>query len=263
MEHLRAQQQDHVGALGYVHELQRLEQAALWMLPANQRLDPHRSAGLEVDDRLIVQAQLSRGDAAGQVVGESQPAMHHPDHFGGRKGRLDLPSCLGHRGGLGGPRGCGDGGGRSGDVGASCSPIRVAASTAAVAAAAATAATLKATLAAAAAVALTVTSWPPATPPISTATTQGAVWTAIGGEANVSAAAAAAARHSSGSDGAGLGGRLHRSRRGHVNCRLSRDGRFGGYLSGGGGASKAGGGLLPALPEQHCQRSHRPTIRQS
>ena len=57
-EHPFADRDDRTGALRELEELAGTEQPALRMLPAQQRLDADGAAGRDLDDRLVVEAQL-------------------------------------------------------------------------------------------------------------------------------------------------------------------------------------------------------------
>ena len=64
---------DEAGLLGERDERQRRDQAAGRVLPADERLEPDDPVGREVDQRLVVEAQLAALDRAPQVVLEVDP----------------------------------------------------------------------------------------------------------------------------------------------------------------------------------------------
>ena len=64
---LAADGHDEPVLLGQRHELQRRDESPFGMLPADERLGGHDAAGIDVDDRLIVQHELVVGDAPFQI----------------------------------------------------------------------------------------------------------------------------------------------------------------------------------------------------
>ena len=66
LDHPHADGHDEAGLFGDVDELRRHERAALGMLPAQQRLDADDEAALEVDGRLVDDAQLVAVERAAQ-----------------------------------------------------------------------------------------------------------------------------------------------------------------------------------------------------
>ena len=66
--------------LGGGQEAARREQAVLGVLPADQGLDGHDAAVLEVDDRLVVQPQLILGQRAAQALLDPDPVAQAPAH---------------------------------------------------------------------------------------------------------------------------------------------------------------------------------------
>ena len=70
-QHPHRQRLDELGALGHGQELTRLQQPALGVLPANERLDAVHLAGAEVELRLVVQHELVA------LEGQAQLLLHH------------------------------------------------------------------------------------------------------------------------------------------------------------------------------------------
>ncbi len=80
-QHRAAERQDQSGGLGQRDEAARLQQAALRMRPAHQRLDADQLA-LQVDLRLVVQQQLAGVDGGAQVGLQRGARGDHGLHFG-------------------------------------------------------------------------------------------------------------------------------------------------------------------------------------
>ena len=79
-QHPFAERQDQAGFLGQRDEVGRRDHAALGMIPAHQRLEAGDLAGLQVEDRLVVDLELAVGDGLAQVELERaarlQPLVH-------------------------------------------------------------------------------------------------------------------------------------------------------------------------------------------
>ena len=68
LENPQANRRDHAGILGERDEIDRIDEAALGMLPANQCFEAGELAVLKRNDRLIVNAELFAIECAPQVV---------------------------------------------------------------------------------------------------------------------------------------------------------------------------------------------------
>ena len=75
-EHPVAERADQAGVLGDRDELDRVEEPAVGVLPAHERLDGGDGAALQLDDRLVDDAQLALLDPAPQLVLGPQPREH-------------------------------------------------------------------------------------------------------------------------------------------------------------------------------------------
>ena len=73
---------DQAAVLGDRDELGRVEQAALGVLPADQRLEAADLAGAEVDDRLVVERQLVAVERVAQLAFDLEPAHRTGPHLG-------------------------------------------------------------------------------------------------------------------------------------------------------------------------------------
>ena len=91
-----AERDDHAGLLGDRDEHRGRHFSAHRMFPAHQRLAGRHPAGAQVDQRLVVQPELLRGQArrAGRVRGRGVPAPLPPCPWrrnGGRRRRCSWP----------------------------------------------------------------------------------------------------------------------------------------------------------------------------
>ena len=68
-----AHRDDVAGLLGDVDELARHQQRPVRRLPADERLEPDDRAAAELDDRLVVEAELAAVLDAAQLAGEVEP----------------------------------------------------------------------------------------------------------------------------------------------------------------------------------------------
>ena len=66
-QHEPADRDDQPGLLGQRDEVQRRDQPAVGVLPADQRLDAGQPAGRQFDDRLVVDDELAVLDGAGRA----------------------------------------------------------------------------------------------------------------------------------------------------------------------------------------------------
>ena len=60
----------------------RPEARASWVLPAHQRLDPYDPAGVELDDRLVVELELAGVDCPSQLCGQLNTLARVMQHAG-------------------------------------------------------------------------------------------------------------------------------------------------------------------------------------
>ena len=90
LEHPASERDDQAGLLGERNELAGREHAALGMAPPHERLGADDAAGLQVDDRLVVQEKLRAFDRAVQI-GFQLEAL---DHGGAHAGLEDLAQAL-------------------------------------------------------------------------------------------------------------------------------------------------------------------------
>lgn len=80
-QHPLADRLDQAGLFGDADETPRHQQALLGMLPTHQRLDTAHPAAHQVDDRLVVQAELVVGQRQAQAVFDLQPVDGGIVHF--------------------------------------------------------------------------------------------------------------------------------------------------------------------------------------
>ena len=79
-EDLRAERHGEPRRLGGGEELRGGEQAVVGVLPAHERLDGGDRAGRQVEDRLVVQAQLAVGERAAQALLDLRGVQQAPAH---------------------------------------------------------------------------------------------------------------------------------------------------------------------------------------
>ena len=91
---------NHAGGFGNVNELHRADQAALGMVPAQQRLRFFNRARAEVNDRLVNHFKLLLGQCAAQVSGHSQPELGRLFERGGKEAKAVASRALGYVQGL-------------------------------------------------------------------------------------------------------------------------------------------------------------------
>ena len=82
-----ADRQDRAVLLGDLDELVGHDQAALGMLPADERLDAGEPAGREVDDRLVARARAGRGRRRAGARRSARGARGSPRACPGRRSR--------------------------------------------------------------------------------------------------------------------------------------------------------------------------------
>jgi hypothetical protein len=105
---------DHAGLFGQRNEQVRPHLGAIRALPAHQRLGADADAGIQFDDRLVMQVQLAAADGGGQLAAQRQAAPRQPDHQAGPGGgqqqaeRHVQPGLLAEGGGQRGARRGGD-----------------------------------------------------------------------------------------------------------------------------------------------------------
>ena len=86
---------DQAAVLGDRDELGRVEQAALGVLPAHQRLEAADLAGAKVDHRLVVERQLVALERVPQLALDLEPAHRAGPHLGVEEHAAGAAALLG------------------------------------------------------------------------------------------------------------------------------------------------------------------------
>ena len=81
VEHPRSELDDETGLLGHRDELARLEQPTVRVLPPDQRLDTEQRGRRDVDDRLVVQDELTGVDAEAELALDVDPLHRLAAHL--------------------------------------------------------------------------------------------------------------------------------------------------------------------------------------